>query len=214
MATLGARIRRARLARGLTQQELAKAVDRTRVAISEWERDISRPRENIVPLLARVLRVPESSMTPFGSGGVVPVDSAQRGSTIPMISWEHLPRVAKGAQPVELATQFFPVQIDVSHEDEFAVQVVDNSMAPEFSAGDTIVINQSVEPSDGCYVVVQLDGDDAAMLRRYTLRRGRAIDLIPDSPDYPIVTLSPDRTATIIGVVVSHTRSLRPVPAI
>ena len=44
---IGDRIRRLRLQRGLTQEELAGKLNVTRQALSNWERDINEPDLNI-----------------------------------------------------------------------------------------------------------------------------------------------------------------------
>lgn len=58
--TLGNRIRaaRERLVPKLTQKVIADAFDMTDQAVSEWERDASRPDLDKIPKLARLLKVP------------------------------------------------------------------------------------------------------------------------------------------------------------
>lgn len=55
--TIGARIRQAREAKGLTQQALAKAVRVSRPAVSQWEDGTSTPRPKKLPSIAEALDV-------------------------------------------------------------------------------------------------------------------------------------------------------------
>lgn len=56
--TIGALIRQARLARGLTQRELAERLHVTDKAVSKWERDICRPDIALLEPLSRELDLP------------------------------------------------------------------------------------------------------------------------------------------------------------
>ncbi len=38
----------------------------------------------------------------------------------------------------------------------FATLIVDNSMQPEFDAGTIVIVNQSIKPSDGSYVLIRI----------------------------------------------------------
>jgi transcriptional regulator with XRE-family HTH domain len=67
-AHLGERLRRARLARGWTQAELAYAAGMAMPSISELERsEQRRPRRTTIRCLALALGVTESALTGAGS---------------------------------------------------------------------------------------------------------------------------------------------------
>lgn len=55
---LGGQIRDARLARGLTQEDLAAQVGRTRISVSDWERGVKVPGVRVIPALAQALSLP------------------------------------------------------------------------------------------------------------------------------------------------------------
>ncbi len=59
--TYGETIKRAREAGGLTQEQLAEALDVTRQAVSKWEADLSRPARSKLERLSEVLEVPPES---------------------------------------------------------------------------------------------------------------------------------------------------------
>jgi len=54
-AVLGARIREARLAAGLTQVELGERIGRTQAVVSAWERGERRPSVDALVALAHAL---------------------------------------------------------------------------------------------------------------------------------------------------------------
>ena len=68
----------------------------------------------------------------------------------------------------------------------FALQVLDDSMAPDFPAGAVVVVDPGEPPEDGCFVVIQHDGE--VLLRRLRLgpardEGGRARFVAPGRPD-------------------------------
>jgi transcriptional regulator with XRE-family HTH domain len=65
-AETGARVQHARMRRGQTQRELARAVGMTRSSIGNLETGSQRPPVHIVLLIARVLDVPVTDLLPSG----------------------------------------------------------------------------------------------------------------------------------------------------
>lgn len=62
--TLGSRIRAARIAAGLTQSAVARRLNRSKVAVSQWEADIHRPSIDDRVDLSKLLDIPFSEMLP------------------------------------------------------------------------------------------------------------------------------------------------------
>ena len=64
--------------------------------------------------------------------------------------------------------------------------------------GDIVVIDKSLEPREGSKVVAFIDGEYVMK----TIRIGtNEIYLIPENPDYPTITVTPDQQFIIWGVV-------------
>ena len=68
----------------------------------------------------------------------------------------------------------------------FALQMLDDSMAPDFPAGAVVVVDPGEPPEDGCFVVLEHDG--GVQLRRLRLDpsrggAGRARFAAPGRPD-------------------------------
>lgn len=59
--TYGEQIKQGRERRGLTQEQLAEALDVSRQAVSKWEMDLSRPARGKLARLSEVLEIPEET---------------------------------------------------------------------------------------------------------------------------------------------------------
>ena len=88
-AETGARVQQARMRRGRTQRELARAVGMARSSIGNLETGTQRPPVHLVLLIARVLDVPVTDLLPSGrdpgkiTRGEGPADSRTAGQGRP-----------------------------------------------------------------------------------------------------------------------------------
>ena len=81
----------------------------------------------------------------------------------------------------------------------FFARVDGNSMENTFIMdGDLVIIDKSLEVRDGCKVVAFIDG--AYTMKTIKLGKNEVF-LIPENPDYPIITVTPDQPFMIWGVV-------------
>ncbi|MFW2742940.1 LexA family protein, partial [Acinetobacter baumannii] len=89
----------------------------------------------------------------------------------------------------------------------FSVIVQGNSMEPDFKEGDMLIVDASIAPKPGSYVIAQ-NGSHEATFKKYRVlshdEYGRDIfELIPLNKDFPILS-SITHEIRIIGVVVRH----------
>lgn len=203
MPTVGQTIRAARLEKRLTQEELAKRVGVTRVAVSEWERDLTLPRVDKARKIAALLQLDESELTPLG-GGVSLKKRDEPGVRGVPLRWSDVPML-EGIDRQPWATNGAS---EAERESRYLLEIEDDSMLPEFAPGDTIAINPHVEPWDGCTVVAHSADKTSGVLRNYRVRMHGGIDLWPNSPHYQTETIV--NRARIVGVVVSHERHFKP----
>jgi SOS-response transcriptional repressor LexA len=95
----------------------------------------------------------------------------------------------------------------------FALTIHGDSMLPEFREGDTIIIDPSVKPAPGDFVVAKNDQEEATF-KKYRPRGVNAhgelvIELVPLNEDYP--SLRSDCTPLqIIGTMMEHRRYRKP----
>lgn len=91
----------------------------------------------------------------------------------------------------------------------FALRIKGDSMLPEFREGDMVIIDPSVNPLPGDYVVAK-NGENEATFKKYRPRgvneQGlQVFELVPLNEDYPSMRsdITPIR---IIGTMVEHRR--------
>lgn len=210
MSTLGQRIRNARDRLGLTQDELGARVGRTRVAVAEWESDKKKPRRSLVPKLCEVLSLPPSAFSPHGLGGVTVAPPVQT-ATLTFISWTDVALIARGLSPMDTQqVTIYNNPSDTAYPDEIRIRVEDDSMSPEYNAGDIIRYSQQLKPYDGCQVIAWVDGEETGILRNYRARGEHSYDLWPNNPEFDTVTSNASTRLVIVGVVVRHLRMLTP----
>ena len=92
----------------------------------------------------------------------------------------------------------------------FSLEVSGLSMTPEFNPGDKLVVDASIPPYPGCFVIAQ-NGSHEATFKKYRAigydEHGReTFELVPLNSDFPTMN-STQQEIRIIGVVVEHLRS-------
>ena len=95
----------------------------------------------------------------------------------------------------------------------FALQIKGNSMLPEFSPGDRVIIDPDVCPSPGDFVAAK-NGDQEATFKKYRPRgvdaQGNTVfELVPLNDDFPAMR-SDTQPIVIIGTMVEHRKYRRP----
>jgi SOS-response transcriptional repressor LexA len=94
------------------------------------------------------------------------------------------------------------------------LRVEGDSMAPEFKAGDYVVVDPDAPAEPGDIVVTKLDRGNAATLRKYHTRGEDAdghpvFELVPQNADYPTLTVDATNPGRLIAPVFEHHRKLR-----
>lgn len=101
---------------------------------------------------------------------------------------------------------------DKHSDSTFVLTIRGNSMEPDFKEGDTVIIDPSVKPRPGSFVVAK-NGRQEATFKKY---RPRSIDVLgneifeltPLNEDYPTMR-SDEMPIEIIGTMVEHRRYFR-----
>lgn len=135
------------------------------------------------------------------------VSSAQIGhKKIPLISYVHAGNWAVAADPFEPhdAQDWLITDLDLSNG-AFALEIKGDSMQPEFSPGDRVIIDPGIQPQPGDFVAAK-NGDDEATFKKYRLRtineKGEAVfELVPLNTDYPSIR-SDEVAIHIVGTMV------------
>ena len=104
------------------------------------------------------------------------------------------------------ADEFLLTDQDLS-DNAFALEIVGESMLPDFQPGDRVIIDPSVLPQPGDFVVAK-NGEEEATFKKYRPRgvneHGQAVfELVPINPDYPSMR-SDVMPILIIGTMIEH----------
>jgi SOS-response transcriptional repressor LexA len=80
--------------------------------------------------------------------------------------------------------------------------------------GDLVIIDPSVKPRPGDFVVAKLANEDEATFKKYRPRGsnpdgGEIFDLVPLNEDYHTIRVDQDRPGFVVGVMMEHRRRRR-----
>ena len=198
--TLGDRMRILRSGRGLTQQDVAAALNVSRSAVARWERNEREPNLETLAALARLLDLPLSALVEREEAplpaGLRPV----RTKRVPLLG-----TIAAG-EPI-FAEEEHETYVDVggSVHADFALEVKGSSMEPVYKDGDVVYIRSQDDVLDGQVAAVVVD-DSATLKRVYHLPVG--VQLMPLNPAFPPMLFTPENSDSvrILGLAVGYFR--------
>lgn len=201
---IGKNIKRLRKMHGLTQEELAKQLDVSRAAVTQWETGWSSPRMGMIEKLSAFFNVSKSELiddpNPLFPDGAKPV----RGSSA-MVPLKVLGATHAGDRMDEDESDYmveFPQSVADRHPGCFALRVEGDCMNRRYPEGCHIMVDPNMEPRNGSAVVAEFE-DGRSVLRNY-LRGSSTLMLTADSfaeHEDIIVTLD-DPPVRTVGVVV------------
>ena len=213
MNRIGNRIKTARKAAGLTQQQLAQSVGVSRPAVTQWETEEATAigGENLVRVAA-VLKVRERWLmtgegprytTEVGPDLVEGSKTIERSGTVlrrvPVLAWGQACQWSSVIAEITSNHQggWIPVAIPVG-DHAYGLRVLGDSMAPLFPEGCYIVVDPELEPGHGSYVVVDVDRSGMPTFKQLVIDGSRRY-LRAINPQYPMMELPAE--AIICGVV-------------
>ena len=140
------------------------------------------------------------------AANVAPASMA--GVRVPLISYIQAGVWTDSADPYSpgSAQEFIMTDQDVS-VGTFALRIQGDSMMPQFRSGDVVIIDPTLTPQPGDFVVAK-NSEEEATFKKYRPRgnneQGQMVfELVPSNPDYPTLRSDIDR-CRIIGVMVEH----------
>ncbi len=161
MDTFGSRLRYARTAKRLTQQQVADQLGINRVNISTWESDETRPETSRIPEIVRVLGISESWL--FSAQGEPPekIDKPARPTQkVEIIPGSQL--LGTGKMPLYTGAMGGDGHVIVTFEaidyvkrpaelenvrGGYGLLIVGDSMVPAFWPGDMALVNPHLPPA-------------------------------------------------------------------
>lgn len=215
METLGSRLKTLRKTKKLTQQQIADAIGVSKTSVIYWEKDDNVPKHESLMALATVLGVntnyllygKENTILEANVSAPIPLN----GRLVPVISW-----VQAGSwtsvDSVPAGTQFdewLPPNPKCG-KNGYGLEVVGESMFPDFRPGDKIYVNPDFQPDElktGNLVIVSCEGDAEATFKKLILEGGN-IYLQPLNPNWPEQTIPLMDGCKLVGKVVGLYRDV------
>lgn len=203
----GDRINKIRVEKGMTQDELAKAVGyKTRSAIAKIESGERDAPQTVIVALAKALGVTPSYLMGWEDE---PAPQKPNGrlldqSHIYMIPVYETVSAGFGAYADDHITGYEPVYLSSEREarETIAITVKGDSMYPKIEEGDLVVVHQQDYFENGDIVVAVVVGDGEGFVKRAFQSSGK-LSLESINPSYPPMTFSGAQVETvrIMGVV-------------
>lgn len=226
----GERIKKARIKKGLSQQQLAEMLNVPQQTISNYERNIRGSDfidKEFFKNLAKTLNVTTdwiltglpSLIIDGKSTTGKPVDSPSTDNLfpiiefwIPVISWDDIDSWLQSGN-IEMVEVMRKVPMfDDASRMSFGLCVKDNSMHnpgsnESFNEGDVLAIDPELKPQDGDYVLAKIPSLFPFYFFRKLSIENETQKLVALNPNFAPIVL--DDACEFKGVVVDHIRSLR-----
>jgi transcriptional regulator with XRE-family HTH domain len=211
--TIAEIIKRAREAKGWSQEDLARAVGVSRNAVSQWEAGETAPKRDRQPIVIKVLGLKDDDLSPLSVSGISVLDRTEiKVVNLPLYKMSAITMRTGG----ELKFSGRDGNIAVDHTLDascFAARITDEAMAPLYQLGDVIIVDKSVSPEDDDIVVAGTPGN-ILMLRSYQdlgkNSRGQDVyELRSTNADYPTIPMNSVKGLHVVGVVIEHRRRRR-----
>lgn len=205
------RVRELRLAKSLSQEQLAEKIGLTKQAISQYERGERNPSMTVLDALCDFFNV--SSDYLLGKDSVtlrfVGKDEIDKLESKSCVRVPVLGRVAAGI-PIDaiedvLDWEEIPEMMAATGE-FFGLRIKGDSMQPRIADGDVVIVRSQPDAESGDVVIVQVNGDHATCKR--IIKHNTGISLVSFNPVYPPIVYTNEEIkslpVTIVGKVVEN----------
>jgi transcriptional regulator with XRE-family HTH domain len=219
LLAIGKRIRFARNERGLTQEELAKLVGKSKQLTSAWEAGRAQITSTTLSRLGQVLAV---DIRWILSGGTAPhfLPAQPEGSTVPLLNAEQVILLAKEKIDLKKAEKQTFLNMRVS-ERAFAIEAPDGGLSPAIAKGDLIVVDPVLEIEPTSIVLAVIFAEKTLKLKRpvvmvrevrfTTVSAPKApFHLVPTQTGFPSIDVRRDRDGILLGRLIWISKSLMP----
>ena len=202
--------------------ELARAAGVKPPSVSDWLSGKSKNMDG--PNLVRAAKFLKVNSTWLGTGVGQPTDKEKEFSQnfdfthLELIKIPVLDYVQAGMWKDISFDGVTPLSFTYTNYDGadpkeiFSIVVRGDSMEPDFKEGDKLIIDSSLQPKPGCFVVAK-NGSNEATFKKYKVTgydefSRDEFELVPLNDNYPRLS-SKDHQITIIGVMVRHMRDYK-----
>ena len=188
-------IKEMRIAKGLTQSELASMCGVHQTAVSQWEKGRTEPDKSVIKILSEIFSV--SADTIMG------IDlPSQENKKIPVLGY------VRAGIPIEAVEEILDYEEISAHMalsgEHFALKITGSSMEPRICDGDVVIVRKQNDVDSGEIAVVLVNNMDATVKK--IVKKGTSISLVPFNPNYDVMIYSAEEISRlpvkIIGKVV------------
>lgn len=178
--SFGTILKKVRLDRGYTQEELAKKVDTSRSNIANYEVDKNMPSIEMLDKLSEVLNV--STDTLLGKEEIKQNELIDKLFLIPIVGKVPAGEPLLAEDNIEGYLPIDPMMYHLTSPDNlFFLKVVGESMNNVVPDGSYVLIKKQDYAEDGEVVVALVNGDNEATLKRFKQLDNNFVMLEPDS---------------------------------
>lgn len=214
---IGKRILEARKAKGLTLKalgELAGGLKQTR--LTNWEQGVRTPGPEEIKSLAQALDVSPAYLMCLSDEAQVKVVK-KTSHLIPLLDHHQACQARLHVNTIRVqGTCGDAALISVSaallpelSDEAFALKMTDESMMPEIRVGDVLIVDPSIEPAPGDFVVVKVPSISNAIVCKYRKLSYTSpeFELLTANDNWPNITVTADIDAEIIGSILQNLRN-------
>lgn len=196
-----ARLKAARIAKGMTMEELCKAVGYTMLIYRQIEDGSSNMSRKMAEKVAKVLDIdvselldgsdhPPANGVHHGTVGETPeivMPGGQKARFVPLLSMAQCGTMMAYDDSAYDHSGF--IALNPKDGKAFALTLAGDSMTPDIRPGDTAVVYPSFPPRNGCVVIAKLNEQNGSdvMLKLYQ-QSGNTVTLSSYNPAYPPMT--------------------------
>ncbi|AWN73456.1 XRE family transcriptional regulator [Legionella anisa] len=218
---IGKRIHEARKAKGLTRQALADLTNDIKPSrINNWEHGTRMPGPEEITQLAKALEVSPAFLMGLsderdGEFGRNP----RFGSLIPLLDYKqacepssHIQKIKEEFYSEKIT--FVPVSPDITNQigkNAFALRILDDSMSPEIRINDIQIVDPSISPNPGDFVVVKISGKQDVIICQYKKLSytSSEFELLTLNDNWPNIAVNESDQVEIVGTVIQNIRTYR-----
>ncbi|WP_434340221.1 LexA family protein [Motilimonas cestriensis] len=197
---------------GITQSVLAEKLGKSQGAIALW---LNKKREPSLNDIADIMRIVDLDHMVLGSDGMIeyPDEAISNVSKIenqpsyksryPVISSVQAGQWSEICDVIPMDEADFIATTEKAHSCSFWLTVEGDSMTSSvgvsFPPGTKVLVDPSIEPENGKFVVAKLDDVNEATFKKYVVDSGQKF-LKPLNEQFPIMPINGN--CRIVGVVV------------
>jgi repressor LexA len=197
---IGDRIRQFRLARELTQEQVAQALGVDRSMVARYERGTYRVKDQLILPLANILGVQPNDL--FGD---LPTNAQVGLTEVRVLGHVAADKLSLAEQDVE-GFELVPSEM-VRGGDYYCLRVEGDCMAPQIPDGSFALVREQPDVEDGEPAVVCVGSEEGTLKRVYRMQ-GDTVLLKADNPSIPpiLVNASEVRVKGKVTAVISKVK--------